>query len=927
MEHGRPLFSRINRIVHALLLSALLASVAWDLRLAAQSSQAQDQEFARLVKEWTTRPEFLSPLVDHLPVVSGIPSPKDVLGYHVGSPRKLTYTSRALEYYRALAAKTPRVKVMTIGTTDEGRECVVVAVGSEESIQNLDRYRDYLAQLADPRRIDESQMRAILAKAKPIYHLMGGLHSAETGPPEMLMELAYRLAVEDSPAINQIRENVIVTITPAAEPDGRDRYIDWYYRYLIDITDEQERMPGPPYWGKYVMHDNNRDINYSQIVTRALLDWYLQWHPPIIHDLHESVPFLYTFSGQAPQNPTLDPILYGELPWFSNFEMAQMTKYGMPGVWTHAFVDMWSPGYLGYVASNHNGMLRMYETFGNGGATTMKRKIDTGGGPAGGATTRQWYRPLPPYKEVEWSMRNNTNYEETGVLSALELTAAFPKVILENFYRKSKNSIEAGKKEAPYGYVIPAAQRDPTRVAFLVNALRTQGIEVGRASTELKLKDGDFAAGSYIVRRDQPYGRLAKILLEKQEFPDSNLRTYDDTGWTMGLMTHTEVREISDKALLDIPSTPVSQVRLHGAITGGQAASAYAVAHYGSNNMITLRCRLKDLRIQATERSFRSGDSDFPAGSFIIPADQNGKNVHDRVQAAVEELGLTGVALAARPDLPMHELDWPRLAVFSTWGSTQDVGWVRYTLDKYEVPYTLVFKERIRSGDLRSSFDVIVIPSQGGSGKRIVYDIEPRNKPLAYTRTQQFQNLGMYGESEDITGGMGLAGVLELQKFVEQGGVLITMGSASFLPPDFGLTRSVDASRTSPQFYAPGPIIEAEILQPASPLFYGYTDKIVPVRYANGPLLQVPERYREQAVLMRFPGNDKSVLSGLMKNPAEIKGRPAIVNMQVAKGRVLLFATNPCYRWQNLGEFNMLFNAILNFNHLSTAEPAPAKKK
>ena len=155
-----------------------------------------------------------------------------------------------------------------------------------------------------------------------------------------------------------------------------------------------------------------------------------------MHELHESEPFMYTFSGQAPQNPTLDPILYGELPWFSNFEMEQMIKYGMPGVWTHAFVDMWSPGYLGFMASNHNGMMRMYETFGNGGANTMHRRVVTppgpggpaggGGGRGGGMTTREWYRPLPPYQEVDWSMRNNTNYEETGVLSALQLTSAFP---------------------------------------------------------------------------------------------------------------------------------------------------------------------------------------------------------------------------------------------------------------------------------------------------------------------------------------------------------------------------------------------------------------------------------------------------------------------------------------------------------------------
>ena len=270
-----------------------------------------------------------------------------MLGHHIGAPGKLTYHAEAVAYYRALAAKTPRVKVFSIGKTDEGRECVVVAVGSEESIRNIEQYRAYLAQLADPRKLTEAQAREVIAKAKPIYHVMGGLHSGETGPPEMLMELAYRLAVEDSPIINQIRDNVIVTITPVAEPDGRDRYVDWYYRHKIDEKGEEDSFGGPPYWGKYIFHDNNRDINYSQVTMRALLDWYLQWHPPIMHELHESVPFLYTFSGQAPQNPTLDPILYGELPWFSNFEMTQMIKYGMPGVWTHAFVDMWSPGYLG----------------------------------------------------------------------------------------------------------------------------------------------------------------------------------------------------------------------------------------------------------------------------------------------------------------------------------------------------------------------------------------------------------------------------------------------------------------------------------------------------------------------------------------------------------------------------------------------------
>src|SRR6516162_3051986 len=226
-----------------------------------QTKQPQDDEYARLVKEWTTRPEFMSPLVDHLPKVPGVPTTKDVLGYYAGAPKKLTHTADLAKYYRALAAASKRVKLLAAGTTDEGRECLVIAVADEETIRDLDRYKGYLARLADPRGLSPDQAKPIIAQAKPIYMFTGGLHSAETGPPEMLMELAYRIAVEDTPVFDSIRKNVIVMMSAAAEPDGRDRYVDWYYKYKLTEENEQDRTPQPPYWGKYIYHDNDRDIN------------------------------------------------------------------------------------------------------------------------------------------------------------------------------------------------------------------------------------------------------------------------------------------------------------------------------------------------------------------------------------------------------------------------------------------------------------------------------------------------------------------------------------------------------------------------------------------------------------------------------------------------------------------------------------------
>jgi hypothetical protein len=893
-----------------ILALALLGCGVSVTALAQAKPQAQDEEYARLVKEWTTQPEFMSPLVDHLPKAAGVPTPKDVLGYYAGAPKKLTRVADLSRYYRALAAASKRVKILPAGTTDEGRECLVVAISDEDTIRDLDTYKGYLAKLADPRGLSAVEAKRIIGLAKPIYMLTGGLHSAETGPPEMMMEMAYRLVADESPLYEQIRRNTIVMVINAAEPDGRDRYVDWYYRYKISEETEDDRQPGPPYWGKYIYHDNNRDINYSQVTMRNWLKFYLEWHPPIMHDLHESEPFMYTFSGQAPQNPTLDPILYGELPWFANFEMTRMISFGMPGVWTHAFVDMWSPGYLGFMSSNHNGMLRMYETFGNGGANTMKRTVDApaGSGAEGGGgsmTTREWYRPLPPYKEVVWSMRNNTNYMETGVLSALELTAGFAKTVLENFYDKSRNSIDSGGKQAPFGYVMPAGQRDMTRVAFIVNILRLQGIEVGRATEEIKLKEGTFPAGSLVVKRNQPYGRLAKILLEKQQYPDPSLRTYDDTGWTMGLMSQAQVVETADAAVLDARVQPVDQLETVGAVKGSGPWTA--VLHNGANALATLRYRLKDLTYDALAQPFKSDTMELPAGSLLIPSSA-------RVTGEIEKLGLQAVALSQLPNVQKRPADPPRLALYSTWGSTQDVGWVRYALDHFEFAYDLIYKERVRKGNLRDAYEVIVIPSQGRGAKSLVFDVESKGRALAYTKTPEFPTMGMYGESADITGGMGLEGVVELEKFVKAGGVLITLGAASFFPAEFGITRTVDAARPSTQFYAPGPVVEAVIDQPTHPIFYGYPEKTVPVRYANGPLLRVPTADQAKWVLMEYAGTDRSVLSGFMRGVAETRGKPAILDVPVGQGRVILFATNPCYRWQNLGEFNMLANAILYFN-------------
>lgn len=929
---GKAIFGML--VLFALGIGAFPAAEPFDSaqgrRVAKVTASPDDADFAAFVKKATTKPEFLSPLVDHLPTKAGVPSPRAVLGYHIGTEKKLTYVADQQRYFRALEKALPaRFKTEVVGKTEEGRDIMVVYISSEANIKNLETNRQNTRRLADPRGLSDAQVRQLIATTKPHYHISAGLHSAETNPPEAVIELAYRLAVSEEPYIQQIRENVVVSITGTTDVDGRDRYVDWYYAYKIDeLYEGGENFGGPPYWGKYVFHDNNRDINYGVDSLRAHLNWYLNWVPPIWHDLHEAQTLLYTFSGQPPQNANLDPILYTELPFFATYEVNKLTSYGMPGVWHFGFVDMWSPGYLGFAAANHNGMLRMYEIFNQGGANTKKARL------SGGQTTRQWYRPNPaPAGEVDWSIRNSINYAQTGVLTALELTSKFPAMIVENFYKKSINAVTKGGDKPPYAFVIPAGQRDQTQVDRVANLIRRQAIEVHRATAEITVKEGTFPAGSYIVKLNQPYGPLAKTLLEKQTYPDASLTTYDDSAWTMGMANNIEVKTIEDKSILEAPAmllkddvVTLGVLADHSGAIGASGAS-YVVKHNGALNLITLRYRLKDDAIKAAKASFNVGDEAYPAGSFIIPAS-------DRARKEIEALGLVATALQTAATVETVDVDLPRIAMYTTWSNTEKVGWVRLAFDRWEIPFDLIHKDHVQAGaDLRGKYDVIVMPHQTQNGKSLVYEQPKLSKPLPYKMSDQFKSMGFYAETDDVRGGMGLAGAAEFQKFVEDGGVLMTLGVASYFPAEFGIAKGVDAQSPATGFYAPGPYVNGEILLPDHPVMWGYSQKTLPIRYAGGPLLRAgpPEEFaafvgstpERPQVIARFQGGEAGVLSGLMRNPDQTRNRPMVVDAPTGKGRVIMFANNPIYRWQTFGEHGMVFNGLLYWNDIPA--PAPAK--
>lgn len=938
-------------------------------------AQPIDTAYTESIIRNTTDKMFLTEIVDHLPASTKVPTPEKVLGYPIGTPNKLTYTKDQYRYYRELEKTSARVKTFTAPEKSEGgKDQMLIVVSDEANMAKLARYKEITSKLADPRTINDELARQLIAEGKAIYWASGSIHSPETGSPEMLMEMAYRLAVEETPFIQQIRKNVIVMITPTLEVDGRDVMVDLYnYRK----ANEGKRAPGLIYWGKYVAHDNNRDsMGMALALTRNQMATFLEYKPTVLHDLHESVPFLYTSTGTGPYNAWLDPIVVNEWQDLAYHEVQEMTKRGVPGVWTHGFYDGWAPNYMFYVANGHNSIGRFYETFGNGGADTQDRVV-------GAQSNRDWFRPNPPLPRVKWSLRNNVNLQQSALLIAMNYVANNKDRFLNNFYLKSKRSVAKARTEGPAAYVLPSDESRPVEAADLINLLKMQGCEVHRLTGPVETKEGKFGAGSYVVRMDQPYSRMADMLLDTQYYNVNDPRPYDDTGWTLGPLRNVRTVRVKDEKILDAPMAIINgPAKVMGKVEGAGKAG-FVVNHTGESAVAQLRYRLREISVSAAEDSFKVGEKSFNPGSYIIKADGNPGDLTGRLTKEVTDLGLTAIAVDELPKVAQHSVGTPRIALVHTWINTQNEGWYRIELDRLGIPYDYISDQEVgRMTNLREKYDVIIWGPINGTAQTIVRGVpkfSDSEAPIPWKASELTPNMGLTpDQTDDIRGGMGVQGVANLQRFIESGGLFVTVGNNASIPIDFGMVSGVSIQEAR-LLNARGSVINASFADRRSPIAYGYDEKLA-VYFSQSPLLQVatigaggfggggagtgqpigrptgrgtesdpdvvqgrkppdtaaaaptpdpsqmPPLAMRPRVVLRFPTNERELLvSGMLAGGSELAGKAAVVDVPVGKGHVVMFANNPMWRHQTHGSFSLLFNAILHFDNLGVGRAEPAR--
>ncbi len=938
----------------AVVLSCLLSAA---MMLPAQnvgSPDVAEPGSVQAIAASTTEKDFLSPWVSYLPQSSTVPSPMAFLGRIPGAPGELVGTAKTYAYCRALAAASPRVRVFVLGHTEEGREILLLAISDEVGIRDLDRLKAATSALANPRRTDPAAAEQLINTSRPIYYFNAALHSDETGSTEAMLELAYRLAVSEQPMIRRIRQRLVVLINPISNPDGRDKVVDWFYAYLKGKTDFAS-LPrqSPPYWSKYTFVDINRDTHQqTHATTKAVHRMFHEWHPTVVHDLHEGMPMLMTWNGTGPYNPHIDPITYSEFLELSFHEVETMTAMGMPGVSTWNFGEAFAHLYLDSVAMNHNSIGRGYETWGNGSAETMRRTIDPSD------MSMEWYRPLPPKsREVTWSARDNLNYQETAALAALDYSADHASQMLRNFYKKGWDSWQKGLEEPPYGFLIPADQGDPMRVAQMVGRLIRQHIEVSRAQAPIHLKDATFPAGTYVVRLDQPYRNYAVDLLTPQHYPKDGGEPYDDVSWELPAHYHLQAVATADPAVRSLSLVPIEEPpHPAGAVAGN--GPVFLMKDTGEEALLAARYRLAGFRLEIAERAFALSGTEYPAGSWILPAQPG---LQKALNAAASELGLNFTSAAAAPEVPRHAAPAPRIGLWVPWADTDSIGWIRYSLDQRKVPYIYLRDEDIRAGNLRDRVDVLLY---GHVDLELAEQIQGLPKawgPMAYKKTPQTPSLGTPADSDDITGGIGWEGMAQLQRFIESGGLMVTLGSGSMLPLEGGMVRGVRraaggvprstqgggaasaAASENAATRTPGAHVRVTFVRPDSPLAYGYPAHTWVFRQ-NFPLYDIPRRWLRMAycttcldgpedrsgIVLEWgdSGGAPLVVSGQAWGQAGLIGRPAILDMPVGRGHVVAFNFNPMHRDLNRGDQRLLWNAILNWRAiLQTPGAASSSEK
>jgi hypothetical protein len=830
-----------------------------------------------------------------------LPTPESVLGFRIGTEKKLADYHQMVDYLRKLDATSDRMQLENLGKTTEGNDFMMAIISSPANLRQLEEWRKIQARLADPRALSETEAAKLLARGKAVVLINCSIHASEVGAAQMSLELAHHLAAGNSAAVQQILDNVITLLVPAHNPDGQLMIVDWYRK---NLNTKYEKAPMPWLYQKYVGHDNNRDwFMFTQVETRITVEKiHNVYHPHITVDMHQmgqNGARLFVPPYTDPIEPNVDPIISSLLSALGTHVQATLTAQGKSGVVLNAIFDAWTPAraYPHY----HGGLRFLTEAASADYATAVdipEEKLQ--GDDYYNARRSSWNFPKP-WLGGKWTLRDIIDYDFAAAMAILEHAARNREFWLKSIWEVQQNAVQNAVQESGFSnpparglesprshssYVIPANQRDPEGLHALLEIMRLGMVEVYRATEDFVADGAKFHEDDWIIPIRQPYGRFAKALLENQRYPalrdnSGALRQpYDATAHTLPLFLGVEVFAIN--TILKLPNAPAKlPAALNDKFVSG-AASLFALDPANTASYRLLNSILKKgLAAFWAQTPIRDGNQEFPIGTILV----DGKGRESTLKEIAQGRGVEVQGLQTRPTGAMYRLQTPRVGLYKSWVANMDEGWTRWVLEQYDFAFTTLTDADIRAGDLHQKFEVIILPDQPSRS------IEAGNNrdrvPPPYAN------------------GLGEIGIHQLRVFVEQGGTLAALDAATELPiRNFWIqVRDVTDGLPRQKFNAPGSMLRV-LAEVRHPLAYGARREEA-IFFNNSPAF----RLDEGKGILTYP-RANLLLSGWLEGEEQLVGQHALVEVPVGAGRVVLFGFRPQFRGQVRATYKFLFNAL-----------------
>ncbi len=847
-----------------------------------------------------------------------VPPPEEILGFEVGADYHLASYQQALEYFRALDQASPRLKLFEMGKTSMGKPMVYAVITSAENMANLDRLKEISRKLALVNGLTDEEARGLAAEGKAVVYIDGGLHASEVAPAQHNLQLAYDLVSSEESDSRLIRDNAILLLN-FANPDGMDMVADWYHQN-VGTPFETARMPW--LYHVYAGHDNNRDsfmINLAETQNiHGLAN--REWYPLIVVNHHQTAPFptrIFIPPTPEPLNPNVHPLI---VRWKNLIGSAMGTAFernGQEGAISRIIIDAWSPDMVDSVGDLFHTVSICPETALYRYATPHHYTIEDFPEPYRDFTPSIFYPS--PWKGGWWRLRDAVEYVLTCSKAALHTAAKYREELLYDRYRMGKDVIDRFKKEPPYAWIVPQAQWDPPTAALLLNKMIMMGINVYQAEERFVSAGISYPAGTWVIPMDQPFALYVKTLFEEQEypdlakyphlwqgvvrpqvFPDAYLPPYDVAGWTLPYQMGVKVS--SANTPLQISLAPVEKAVPPAGKVNRPAGYAYLISPKINNSFIAVnRILEKGGEILRARDSFSVGGKSHPPGTWVVLARSVSSSFMDSL---AKELFLTIEGTGGRVSVDTFEVKSPRVALYKSWTASADEGWTRWLFEQFELPFTNIHDDDVRAGELGKRFDVLVVPSM--STDAIVKGHESGTMPPQYV------------------GGITLAGVQNIKKFVEEGGTLVTLNAGcSFALNELGLPlrdalkdvrppRRREASEKTgpPEFACPNSIVRMEF-DSKHPVSYGmpqesaalFTDSLA------FDILSTFEQERAPTVVAKYSG-DRLLMSGYLRGEKYLQGKDSVVEVPLGGGKVILLGFGVQSKGQPHGTFKLLFNSL-----------------